>query len=142
MRRYTRGLRVKLDVGLADGLDRLSRELGIPKSLMVRYAVQPFSWRELAPGRRLDAMPVVREDRVYGDPPRRRWLSVMLTDDEWEVVARAAWKAGVSRSTYVRDRVADFLGREPANEVRNLRDGDMRSNARHLLDDLAAHAGD
>lgn len=49
MRRYSHAFRVLMDRELFNLLAEASTKTGIPKSRFVRYAIQPFSYTELAP---------------------------------------------------------------------------------------------
>lgn len=65
----------------------------------MRYAIQPFSYTELAPGA-TDWNDVYRTDPDPEHPLKRgRQLNVMLTGDEYEMLCRAAFKLGIARSS-------------------------------------------
>ena len=98
MRRYSHAFRVLMDQELFNLLAEASAKTGIPKSRFVRYAIQPFSYTELAPGT-TDWNDVYRTDPDPEHPLKRgRQLNVMLTGDEYEMLCRAAFKLGIARS--------------------------------------------
>ena len=98
MRRYSHAFRVLMDQELFNLLAEASTKTGIPKSRFVRYAIQPFSYTELAPGT-TDWNDVYRTDPDPEHPLKRgRQLNVMLTGDEYEMLCRAAFKLGIARS--------------------------------------------
>ena len=102
MRRYSHAFRVLIDQELFNLLAEASAKTGIPKSRFVRYAIQPFSYTELAPGA-TDWNDVYRTDPDPEHPLKRgRQLNVMLTGDEYEMLCRAAFKQGIARSAWVR----------------------------------------
>ena len=67
---------------------------------------------------------------------RRRQLNVMLTGDEYEMLCRAAFKLGIARSAWVRERVYALLCRSYADELSPLTDASIRDNATMLLKEL------
>ena len=104
MRRYSHAFRVLMDQELFNLLAEASTKTGIPKSRFVRYAIQPFSYTELAPGT-TDWNDVYRTDPDPEHPLKRgRQLNVLLTGDEYEMLCRAAFKLGIARSAWVRER--------------------------------------
>ena len=60
-------------------------------------------------------------------------LNVMLTGDEYEMLCRAAFKLGIARSAWVRERVYALLCRSYADELSPLTDASIRDNATMLL---------
>ena len=81
MRRYSHAFRVLMDQELFNLLAEASTKTGIPKSRFVRYAIQPFSYTELAPGT-TDWNDVYRTDPDPEHPLKRgRQLNVMLTGE-------------------------------------------------------------
>ena len=121
MRRYSHAFRVLMDRELSNLLAEASAKTGIPKSRFVRYAIQPFSYTELAPEHPLK---------------QGRRLNVMLTGDEYEMLCRAAFKLGIARSAWVRERVYALLCRSYADELSPLTDASIRDNATMLLKEL------
>ena len=100
------------------------------------YAIQPFSYTELAPGT-TDWNDVYRTDPDPEHPLKRgRQLNVMLTGDEYEMLCRAAFKLGIARSAWVRERVYALLCRSYADELSPLTDASIRDNATMLLKEL------
>ena len=90
MRRYSHAFRVLMDQELFNLLAEASTKTGIPKSRFVRYAIQPFSYTELAPGT-TDWNDVYRTDPDPEHPLKRgRQLNVLLTGDEYEMLCRAS----------------------------------------------------
>ena len=137
MRRYSHAFRVLMDQELFNLLAEASTKTGIPKSRFVRYAIQPFSYTELAPGT-TDWNDVYRTDPDPEHPLKRgRQLNVMLTGDEYEMLCRAAFKLGIARSAWVRERVYALLCRSYADELSPLTDASIRDN-----DDAAQGAQD
>ncbi|KFI90851.1 ribbon-helix-helix domain protein [Bifidobacterium saguini DSM 23967] len=136
MRRYRHTLRVLLDGELFDQLDEACRQSGIPKSRFVRYAIQPFSYAELAGGE-CDWNDVYRDDpdTIYPMKQGRR-ISVLLTDDEYEMLCRAAYKLTTTRSAWTRERIYELLRRNYAAELSSLTDAGIRENATQLLKEL------
>ena len=133
MRRYSHAFRVLMDQELFNLLAEASTKTGIPKSRFVRYAIQPFSYTELAPGT-TDWNDVYRTDPDPEHPLKRgRQLNVMLTGDEYEMLCRAAFKLGIARSAWVRERVYALLCRSYADELSPLTDASIRDNATMLL---------
>ena len=129
MRRYSHAFRVLMDQELFNLLAEASAKTGIPKSRFVRYAIQPFSYTELAPGT-TDWNDVYRTDPDPEHPLKRgRQLNVMLTGDEYEMLCRAAFKLGIARSAWVRERVYALLCRSYADELSPLTDASIRDNA-------------
>ena len=129
MRRYSHAFRVLMDRELFNLLAEASAKTGIPKSRFVRYAIQPFSYTELAPGT-TDWDDVYRTDPDPEHPLKRgRQLNVMLTGDEYEMLCRAAFKLGIARSAWVRERVYALLCRSYADELSPLTDASIRDNA-------------
>lgn len=136
MRRYSHAFRVLMDQELFNLLAEASAKTGIPKSRFVRYAIQPFSYTELAPGT-TDWNDVYRTDPDPEHPLKRgRQLNVMLTGDEYEMLCRAAFKLGIARSAWVRERVYALLCRSYADELSPLTDASIRDNATMLLKEL------
>lgn len=136
MRRYSHAFRVLMDQELFNLLAEASTKTGIPKSRFVRYAIQPFSYTELAPGT-TDWNDVYRTDPDPEHPLKRgRQLNVMLTGDEYEMLCRAAFKLGIARSAWVRERVYALLCRSYADELSPLTDASIRDNATMLLKEL------
>ena len=132
MRRYSHAFRVLMDQELFNLLAEASTKTGIPKSRFVRYAIQPFSYTELAPGT-TDWNDVYRTDPDPEHPLKRgRQLNVMLTGDEYEMLCRAAFKLGIARSAWVRERVYALLCRSYADELSPLTDASIRDNATML----------
>ena len=128
MRRYSHAFRVLMDQELFNLLAEASTKTGIPKSRFVRYAIQPFSYTELAPGT-TDWNDVYRTDPDPEHPLKRgRQLNVMLTGDEYEMLCRAAFKLGIARSAWVRERVYALLCRSYADELSPLTDARMRED--------------
>lgn len=126
-----------MDQELFNLLAEASTKTGIPKSRFVRYAIQPFSYTELAPGT-TDWNDVYRTDPDPEHPLKRgRQLNVMLTGDEYEMLCRAAFKLGIARSAWVRERVYALLCRSYADELSPLTDASIRDN-----DDAAQGAQD
>ena len=121
MRRYSHAFRVLMDQELFTLLAEASTKTGIPKSRFVRYAIQPFSSTDLDPEHPLK---------------RGRQLNVMLTGDEYEMLCRAAFKLGIARSAWVRERVYALLCRSYADELSPLTDASIRDNATMLLKEL------
>ena len=138
MRRYSHAFRVLMDQELFNLLAEASTKTGIPKSRFVRYAIQPFSYTELAPGT-TDWNDVYRTDPDPEHPLKRgRQLNVMLTGDEYEMLCRAAFKLGIARSAWVRERVYALLCRSYADELSPLTDAihtdkDGRNPHAHIL---------
>ena len=126
MRRYSHAFRVLMDRELFNLLAEASAKTGIPKSRFVRYAIQPFSYTELAPG---------TTDWEHPLKQGRR-LNVLLTGDEYEMLCRAAFKLGIARSAWVRERVYALLCRSYADELSTLTDASIRDNATMLLKEL------
>ena len=121
-----------MDRELFNLLAEASAKTGIPKSRFVRYAIQPFSYTELAPGT-TDWNDVYRTDPDPEHPLKRgRQLNVMLTGDEYEMLCRAAFKLGIARSAWVRERVYALLCRSYADELSPLTDASIRDNATML----------
>ena len=88
MRRYSHAFRVLMDRELFNLLAEASAKTGIPKSRFVRYAIQPFSYTELAPGT-TDWDDVYRTDPDPEHPLKQgRQLNVLLTGDEYEMLCR------------------------------------------------------
>ncbi|TCF47408.1 hypothetical protein MCC10106_1896 [Bifidobacterium longum subsp. longum] len=138
MRRYSHAFRVLMDRELFNLLAEASAKTGIPKSRFVRYAIQPFSYTELAPGT-TDWNDVHRTDPDPEHPLKQgRQLNVMLTGDEYEMLCRAAFKLGIARSAWVRERVYALLCRSYADELSPLTDASIRDNATMLLKELKA----
>ena len=138
MRRYSHAFRVLMDQELFNLLAEASTKTGIPKSRFVRYAIQPFSYTELAPGT-TDWNDVYRTDPDPEHPLKRgRQLNVMLTGDEYTMLCRAAFKLGIARSAWVRERVYALLCRSYADELSPLTDASIRDNATMLLKELKA----
>ncbi|MDF4082720.1 ribbon-helix-helix domain-containing protein [Bifidobacterium longum] len=136
MRRYSHAFRVLMDQELFNLLAEASTKTGIPKSRFVRYAIQPFSYTELAPGT-TDWNDVYRTDPDPEHPLKQgRQLNVMLTGDEYEMLCRAAFKLGIARSAWVRERVYALLCRSYADELSPLTDASIRDNATMLLKEL------
>ena len=126
----------RADRTLFNLLAEASTKTGIPKSRFVRYAIQPFSYTELAPGT-TDWNDVYRTDPDPEHPLKRgRQLNVMLTGDEYEMLCRAAFKLGIARSAWVRERVYALLCRSYADELSPLTDASIRDNATMLLKEL------
>ena len=141
MRRYSHAFRVLMDQELFNLLAEASTKTGIPKSRFVRYAIQPFSYTELAPGT-TDWNDVYRTDPDPEHPLKRgRQLNVMLTGDEYEMLCRAAFKLGIARSAWVRERVYALLCRSYADELSPLTDASIRDNATMLLKELKTKDG-
>ena len=129
-----------MDQELFNLLAEASTKTGIPKSRFVRYAIQPFSYTELAPGT-TDWNDVYRTDPDPEHPLKRgRQLNVMLTGDEYEMLCRAAFKLGIARSAWVRERVYALLCRSYADELSPLTDASIRDNATMLLKELKTRA--
>ena len=125
MRRYSHAFRVLMDRELFNLLAEASAKTGIPKSRFVRYAIQPFSYTELAPGT-TDWNDVYRTDPDPEHPLKQgRQLNVMLTGDEYEMLCRAAFKLGIARSAWVRERVYALLCRSYADELSPLTDASI-----------------
>ena len=140
MRRYSHAFRVLMDRELFNLLAEASAKTGIPKSRFVRYAIQPFSYTELAPGT-TDWNDVYRTDPDPEHPLKQgRQLNVMLTGDEYEMLCRAAFKLGIARSAWVRERVYALLCRSYADELSPLTDASIRDNATMLLKELKTRA--
>ena len=100
------------------------------------YAIQPFSYTELAPGT-TDWNDVYRTDPDPEHPLKQgRQLNVMLTGDEYEMLCRAAFKLGIARSAWVREPVHALLCRSYADELSPLTDASIRDNATMLLKEL------
>ena len=78
--------------------------------------------------------------RIDPDPEhplkQGRQLNVMLTGDEYEMLCRAAFKLGIARSAWVRERVYALLCRSYADELSPLTDASIRDNATMLLKEL------
>ena len=80
---------------------------------------------------------VYRTDPDPEHPLKRgRQLNVMLTGDEYEMLCRAAFKLGIARSAWVRERVYALLCRSYADELSPLTDASIRDNATMLLKEL------
>ena len=117
-----------MDQELFNLLAEASAKTGIPKSRFVRYAIQPGAtdWND-----------VYRTDPDPEHPLKRgRQLNVMLTGDEYEMLCRAAFKLGIARSAWVRERVYALLCRSYADELSPLTDASIRDNATMLLKEL------
>lgn len=138
MRHYEHMLQVILDRELADQLDEANRKTMISKSRFVRYAIQPFSYAELSPAPAdTDWNDVYRDDPDFDLSDGRR-IAVLLTGDEYEMLCRASFKLGITRSAWVRERVYALLRRNYADELSSLTDAGIRDNATQLLKELKA----
>ena len=138
MRHYEHMIQVILDRELADQLDEANRKTMISKSRFVRYAIQPFSYAELSPAPAdTDWNDVYRDDPDFDLSDGRR-IAVLLTGDEYEMLCRASFKLGITRSAWVRERVYALRRRNYADELSSLTDAGIRDNATQLLKELKA----
>mgnify|MGYP006906850554 CR=1 FL=1 len=138
MRRYSHAFRVLMDRELFNLLAEASAKTGIPKIPFreIRHpAVQLHGTRPRHHrlGRRVPHRP-----RPEHPLKRGRQLNVMLTGDEYEMLCRAAFKLGIARSAWVRERVYALLCRSYADELSPLTDASIRDNATMLLKELKA----
>ena len=104
-----------------------------------RVSWQYGQWRQWAEDvyKRQDWNDVYRTDPDPEQPLKRgRQLNVMLTGDEYEMLCRAAFKLGIARSAWVRERVYALLCRSYADELSPLTDASIRDNATMLLKEL------
>ena len=136
MRRYSHDFRVLMDQELFNLLAAASTKTGIPKSRFERSAIQPFSYTELAPATPPPHDAPRTHPAPHPPPTRGRQLNVMLTGDEYEMLCRAAFKLGIARSAWVRERVYALLCRSYADELSPLTDASIRDNATMLLKEL------
>ena len=78
-----------------------------------------------------------RDDPDFDLSDGRR-IAVLLTGDEYEMLCRASFKLGITRSAWVRERVYALLRRNYADELSSLTDAGIRDNATQLLKELKA----
>ena len=126
-----------MDRELFNLLAEASAKTGIPKSRFVRYAIQPFSYTELAPGTTdwNDAVPHRPRPRTSaeaGTPAQCHAHRRRIRD----AVPGRVQARGIARSAWVRERVYALLCRSYADELSPLTDASIRDNATMLLKEL------
>lgn len=136
MKRYKHYVQAHLDPETNTLLRQACTQCDTSMSRFVRYAIQPFHYSELAEGNH-DWNDTYHSEDLANPRTRPIRIVIMLSDPEYEMLCRAAYKQQLSRSTYIRNAINRFLARDPIAELDGIDDQTLRANATTLLTSLA-----
>ncbi|OZG59895.1 hypothetical protein BLEM_2070 [Bifidobacterium lemurum] len=137
MRFYTRYVQIVIDEETRRQVIETSKENGASVSLFIRTALLPGGHDELDPSPTIDfsKIPLIYDGRAK-DKPLKSKLGFTLTENEYEVMCRAAMKRGMSRAEYVRMRLSVFLEYEQMDSALAFSNKELDQFAANLLKEL------
>lgn len=135
---YTRYIKISANAALRIALQQASRDLNVSQAHLIRCATIPDSPTQLYQGNEPETTQVDQLPPVIPDP-KNTTISLLLTEEEIEVIDRAALKTGLSRAQYMRDSVHALL-QSPNLESLVVRQDDhqLQERALHLLKQITA----